>query len=106
MMECDLKRISSKILVIVCSFSMATSNEAMSAPPTLTHLSPAGGQRGSKVVVTCAGTFNWPTRVWSPGVEAVPRSDSGKLEVTIPADLATDRVWIRLFNEEGASIAQ
>src|SRR5262245_9131986 len=62
------------------------------APPTLSHLFPAGGQRGSKVTVTCTGEFKWPAKVFAPGVEAVPASDSGKLEIAIPEDLAADRV--------------
>ncbi|MFN0056664.1 MAG: pre-peptidase [Planctomycetales bacterium] len=73
------------------------------AAPTLTHLFPAGGERGTKVTVTCSGTFNWPPSVWSPGVDVTPTAESGKLEVSIPADLAADRIWIRLYNAEGAS---
>src|SRR6266511_1417792 len=76
---------------------------ASAAPPTLTHLFPAGGQRGSKVVVTCKGSFTWPIKAWAPGLEVVPGKERGKLEVAIPADLAADRVWIRLHNAEGVS---
>ncbi len=64
---------------------------------------PAGGQRGTKVTVTASGAFTWPVKVSAPGVEAVPTADSGKIEITIPADLPTDRVWVRLYNAEGAS---
>jgi hypothetical protein len=78
---------------------------ATAAAPTLAHLFPAGGQRGTKVVVTCTGTFTWPVSVWAPGIEVVPAQESGKLEVSIPADLAADRVWIRLHSPEGASAA-
>ena len=78
---------------------------AWTAPPTLTHLFPAGGQRGTKVVVTCAGIFTWPVKVSAPGLEVVPAKEAGKLEVSIPKDLAADRVWIRLYNSEGASTA-
>jgi len=74
-----------------------------SAPPTLTNVFPAGGQRGTKVVATCAGSFTWPVKVWSPGIDVTPSTESGKLEISIPADLAADRVWIRLYNSEGAS---
>jgi len=74
-----------------------------SAPPTLSHLFPAGGQRGTKVLVTCTGRFSWPVKVWAPGVEIVPAKESGKLEVSIPKDLAADRIWFRLYNSEGAS---
>ena len=45
-------------------------------------------------------------KVWSPGVTAVLSADSGKLEISIPDDLAADRVWIRLYNDEGASTSQ
>ncbi len=76
---------------------------ALTAPPTLTHLYPAGGQRGTTVTVTCTGEFEWPVNVWAPGIEAVPGEESGTLVVTIPADLATDRVWLRIYNSEGAS---
>lgn len=81
------------------------SGQAFAAAPTLTHLFPAGGQRGTKVTVTCTGTFTWPPKIWAPGVEAAPLADSGKIEVTIPSDLAADRVWIRLYDAEGASVA-
>jgi hypothetical protein len=43
--------------------------------------------------------------VWAPGVEVVPAKESGKLEISIPKDLAADRVWLRLYNAEGASTA-
>lgn len=76
---------------------------ASAAPPVLSHLFPAGGQRGTKVTVTASGEFSWPIKVWGPGLEIVPAADAGKLEVTIPADLPADRVWVRLFNAEGAS---
>lgn len=87
-------------MVILCG-----SQASLAAPPTLTNLFPAGGQRGSKVVVTCTGTFNWPTKVWAPGVEVTPTAESGKIEVSIPADLPADRVWVRLYDAEGASVA-
>ena len=76
---------------------------AAAAPPTLSHLFPAGGQRGTKVAVTCSGSFTWPVSVWAPGVEVAVGMESGKLEVSIPADLAADRIWLRLYNPEGAS---
>jgi len=94
----------SRCAVIALTFLCGLSR-LFGAAPTLTHVFPAGGQRGTKVVVTCAGTFTWPVQVWAPGVEAVPSKASGKLEITIPADLAADRIWIRLYNSEGASAA-
>lgn len=73
------------------------------APPTLSHLYPAGGQRGTKFTVTATGAFTWPVQVWAPGLEVTPQADSGKLDITIPADLPADRVWLRLFSAEGPS---
>ncbi|MBM4069027.1 MAG: pre-peptidase [Planctomycetes bacterium] len=77
--------------------------QAHAAPPTLTHLFPAGGQRGTKVVVTATGSFTWPVSVWAPGLEVKPGKEAGKLEISIPKDLAADRAWIRLYNADGAS---
>lgn len=94
----------SRALAVLIAFWLAPSADA--AAPTLSHIVPAGGQRGTKVVVTCAGTLDpWPVSVWAPGMDVVPSTEKGKLEVTIPADLAADRVWIRLYNAEGASAA-
>lgn len=86
------------------AFLLLVTAGAQAAPPTLTHLFPAGGMRGTKVVATCGGTFSWPDiKVWSPGIKATPLKDSGKLELEIPGNLATDRLWLRLYNSEGAS---
>ena len=86
---------------VVSLAGLAASLQA--APPTLSHLFPAGGQRGTKVTITASGSFTWPVQVWAPGIEAVPTADSGKIDITIPADLPADRVWLRLFSAEGAS---
>ncbi len=73
------------------------------APPTLSHVFPAGAQRGAKATVTCSGKFTWPVQVDAPGIDVTAGTESGKLEISIPADLPADRVWIRLYNAEGAS---
>lgn len=76
----------------------------LAAAPTLTHIFPAGGQRGSKVTVACSGVFDWKkVKVWSPGVKASMLKESGKVEIEIPKDLAADRIWLRLHTDEGAS---
>lgn len=87
-------------------FCFGFTADLLADAPTLTHLFPAGGQRGTTVTVTCAGKFNWPPKVWSPGIKAVPLTESGKLQVSIPEDLTADRVWIRLYDAEGASACQ
>lgn len=79
-------------------------SQALAAAPTLTHIFPAGGQRGAKVTVTCSGAFDWKkVKVWSPGVKAGILKESGKLEIEIPKDLPADRIWLRLHTDEGAS---
>jgi len=92
-----------QLLWSCCTLLWATAGEA--APPVLSHLFPAGGQRGTKVAVTATGTFTWPVQVHAPGLDVAVGADSGKLEITIPADLTTDRVWVRLTSAEGVSAA-
>ncbi len=94
-----------QISAVIFSAAVFSCSEVLAAAPTLTHLFPAGGQRGTKVSVTCAGAFTWPVSVSSPSVDVLVSQESGKLEITIPPDLDTDRIWVRLFNEQGASEA-
>lgn len=81
---------------LICGFTQA-------APPTLTHLTPGGGQRGTKVQVQCHGTFPWPVSIFSPGVKATPEKEAGRITLDLPKDLPCDRIWIRLHNQEGVS---
>jgi len=94
----------SPAIVLVLAIYLLCARDASAAPPTLSHVFPAGGQRGAKSVVTCAGKFDWPVKVDAPGIDVVAGTESGKLEISIPADLPADRVWIRLYNAEGASV--
>jgi hypothetical protein len=91
-------------LLFACS-ALAIPAQAFAAPPTLSHLFPAGGQRGAKSIVTCTGKFDWPVKIFAPGIDVTATAESGKLEISIPADLPADRVWVRFFNSEGASAA-
>lgn len=92
-----------KSLVFLASILVVHGADA--APPILSHVFPGGGQRGTKTVVTCKGKFDWPVSIDAPGVEVTATPDAGKLEISIPAELAADRIWIRLYNAEGASNA-
>ena len=104
--DCCDRRIRTVVRNVLITLSVGfLSAESSAAPPTLSHLFPAGGQRGTQVVATCTGEFAWPVQVWAPGVEVHAAEEKGKLEVSIPEDLAADRIWIRLHNEEGASAA-
>ncbi|MFN0195531.1 MAG: PPC domain-containing protein [Planctomycetaceae bacterium] len=82
---------------------LACVDSLSAAPPTLSYLFPAGGQRGTKVAATLTGDFPWPVSVWAPGVEVTAAEEKGKLEISIPEDLYADRIWLRLHSAEGAS---
>ena len=80
---------------------------AYSAPPKVTALFPAGGQRGQTVEVTASGDFStWPVQVWAdrPGLTATAEKDKGKLKVEIAAEAAAGTYWLRLCNADGASV--
>ena len=103
--ECPSYRRRTRFLALAFALALLPSL-VHAAAPALTHIFPAGGQRGTKVTVTCAGNAAmWPVSVTAPGVDVVVGTEANKLEVTIPADLAADRVWFRLYNTEGASAA-
>jgi len=79
----------------------------IAAPPKLTSLFPAGGQRGHSVAVTATGDFSaWPVQVWAdrPGLTATAEKDKGKLKVEIAADAVPGTYWLRLYNADGASV--
>ena len=71
--------------------------------PKLSYFFPAGLQRGSTTQITCHGDFTWPPQVWSIGADIEVTEEKGILRVHVPLDFMGDRVWIRLYNEIGAS---
>ena len=93
------------VMLVVWSSTFYFPAATSAAPPSLKYVFPPGGQRGTKVIATCTGEFDWPVSIWAPGVEAVTSGEKGKLEIYIPPGLAADRIWIRLYNGEGASAA-
>jgi hypothetical protein len=79
------------------------------APPKLDYFFPAGAQRGTTVIVTAAGTFTpWPVKVHvdGKGLDVKPAKASGQLAITIAKDAEPGVRWIRLYNDEGASVAR
>jgi hypothetical protein len=91
-----------RILLIL----MLLVSAARTAPPSVTYLYPAGGQRGKAVEVTAAGTFErWPVKAWveGKGVEVKPGKAKGKFTVTIADDAAPGPRWLRLYDEQGGS---
>jgi hypothetical protein len=95
----NAKALSLQLLLFLTGFSFAEA-------PSFTSLFPAGGQRGTKVTVKCEGKFEWPLEVHAPGVQVETGQESGVVEVTIPEQLACDRIWLRLYNAQGASEAR
>lgn len=91
--------------LVAAALTLALTGAADGAAPNLAYLFPAGGQLGSTVTVRCSGEFDWPVDVWAPGVEVAPTQEQGELRIVIPHDLAADRIWLRLHNEQGASQA-
>lgn len=82
---------------------------ALAAPPTLTHLYPAGGKQGTTVTVTLGGTFDrWPISAWvsGKGVEAKAGKQKGQLTLTIAADATPGPRWLRVYDGQGASPAR
>ncbi len=83
---------------------MATT--AQGAPPSVSSLLPAGGQRGTEVAVTLQGTPGATVpEVWCqrPGLEFVRPEKPGPINVKIAADAPPGLYWLRFYNEEGSS---
>jgi hypothetical protein len=85
---------------------LATTIPALAAPPTVTHLYPAGARRGTTVDVTAGGTFErWPVKAWASdkGITITPGKDKGAIRIAVAAEVAPGTHWIRLHDEQGAS---
>lgn len=85
---------------------LALPSPLLAAPPSVTTLSPAGGQRGTTAAVVATGTFdNWPVQAWSsvPGVAVKAEKDKGKFAVTVAADAPLGVAWLRFHDDTGAS---
>ena len=79
----------------------------IAAPPDVTSLFPAGGALGETPDVTITGTFNnWPVKFWCSNdrLKVDCGSSKGKLVINIPNDAPTGIAWIRLIDDEGASL--
>ncbi|MCE9563264.1 MAG: PPC domain-containing protein [Planctomycetes bacterium] len=84
----------------------AICGESSAAPPAVTHLFPAGAQRGTTTEITAAGTFEpWPVKVAisGKGVSVVAAKDKGKFAVTVAKDAIPGIYWMRAHNDDGVS---
>jgi hypothetical protein len=85
---------------------LLSAHPVVAAPPTLSQLFPAGGQRGQTVTVTATGSWSrWPVRAWcdGPEVSITAAKEAGRLEVKIAADALPIPRGIRIHDDEGAS---
>ncbi len=92
------------IAVVVSALCIS---RASAAPPDVTSLFPAGGALGETPEVTITGTLNhWPVQFWcsNPQLKIDCGSSKGKLVIHIPADAPCGIAWLRLIDEEGASV--
>ncbi len=87
------------------AFTVLVLGNAGAAEPSLTHLKPAGIERGTTKTIECFGKFEWPVKIDCPGAVVECLEEKGQLSVTIDADLPSDRVWLRLYDSTGASSA-
>lgn len=90
-------------------FCLCISLPAVAAPPNLDYLFPAGAQRGTTVEITAAGIFGrWPVKahVEGNGIDVKPAKTSGKLAINVAKDAEPGVCWIRLYDDEGASVAR
>jgi hypothetical protein len=86
-------------LCLLCAFVVNSS----AAPPTLTHLHPAGSQRGATIEVAAAGTLDGATKMWASGTGLSAEVEKGKLKVVIAKDAVPGTYWLRAHNADGAS---
>lgn len=102
----DILRKTSLRSIVLCLWLASHCVTSLQAEaPSLTHLFPPGGQRGTTVAVSCHGKFDWPSSVHASGCDVLALEETGKFQITIPKDLPQDRIWVRLYNSEGASQA-
>jgi hypothetical protein len=79
---------------------------AAGAEPTLTHLYPVAGQRGTSFTVAASGKFGpWPPQTWADtsGIQFTATPITGVFNVDLAANVAPGPHLVRLFNEQGAS---
>ncbi len=91
----------------IAAFLLETAGLISAAEPTLTHVHPAGVQRGTEVDAKFAGKFDpWPCRVWAdaPGISFTAGEKAGNFRVRVAAEVPAGPHLVRAFNEEGASM--
>lgn len=81
-------------------------NIAAAAPPTLTHLYPAGAQVGTTASITVSGTLPvWPVTFLTshPGLTATPEKAKGQIKLTVTPQVPPGWHWLRAVSADGVS---
>jgi hypothetical protein len=78
-------------------------SSAVAAPPAITHLYPAGAQRGATVDLKATGTIDASTKVWASGKGVSVEVEKGTFKVRVAKEAVPGTYWLRAFNAEGAS---
>lgn len=90
----------------IWAFAVVATSVADAAAPTLDHIHPSGGQRGTTVNVTADGKFDpWPVKAWTDSAELrfEPAATKGTFSVHIGESVSPGPHLVRLYNGEGAS---
>lgn len=93
------------VAVVTCLLSIGAAVQA--AAPTVPYLYPAGGQRGTTVIVKVADNPLKPVPlIWcnDPDLKIAFAEDAKTISVEIPADSPPGVRWMRFYNAEGPSI--
>jgi hypothetical protein len=86
---------------------LAAGSPSLAKEPTLSGLFPVGATRGQTATVTASGSFDhWPVRGWADddGIAIESTPEKGKLRFRIAADAEPGVHWVRLHDEEGATV--
>lgn len=104
------KRLRPFFLLASLAAALAMGNASIGAEkPQWTRLMPSGGTTGATTSIEGTGTFaSWPVQVWCshPAVHWKCLEKAGTFEVAIDAGTPEQVVWVRLFNEAGATAAK
>jgi hypothetical protein len=95
----------SPALLLICLVGMTASNLQLvsAAPPAVTAIVPAGGQRGTEISVKLQGTVDAQTvQVWSdrPGLEVLKRTEKDGLTLRFPPETVPGLAWLGFANAE------
>lgn len=103
-------RLRKYFMLASLAVGLATGNASLGAEkPQWTRLIPSGGTTGGTTPIEATGTFSsWPVQIWCshPAVHWKCLEKAGAFEVAVDAGTPDQVVWVRLYNEAGATPAR